>query len=214
MRLGFRRHFQRQHSLRWHMSLLLLVSAGAGFACSRLLLNHGWDSVLGRYPLAVLVGYVAFLLCLRIWLQWVRWQYSEAELAQFELEPGSPASGNKRERDNILDWFDVPGDADGFGCLLIALLLLVAAVLGGAWLLISDAGLLLTDIAVQFLFTGWLTRRLKYLSNAHWFQSVLSATFWPLLWTFLAALLLAVVISMVCPEASTLREALAASCRS
>ena len=209
MRFGFRRHFSKQHSLKWHMTLLLLMAGVAGFLCSRALLQLGWESVIGRYPVAVLAGYACFLLSVRIWLQWLRWQYSEAQLAAFEVEPSERPA---QRSDKVLDWLDLPFDADGLGCLIIAALLVVLVLIGGAWWLIADAGILLTDIAVQFLFAGWLTRRLHHLSNAHWLRSLVGATFWPLLWSLLAVIVLAVVIHFVCPEATTLRAAFASSC--
>lgn len=196
------------------MTLLLLGSGAAALCCSYWLLEQGWESVLGRYPLAVLIGYLSFVLLFRIWLQWVRWQYSDRELDQFEVEPDHSLAGRgKRDSSNVLDWFDLPIEADGIGCLIVAVLLLVFALCFGAWWLVSDAALLMTDVAVQFLFAGLLTRRLKYVSNAHWLSSVLKATFWPLFWTFLTALILAIAMSLYCPEASTLRAAFATSCR-
>ncbi|NQD36142.1 hypothetical protein HPT27_03835 [Permianibacter sp. IMCC34836] len=213
LRFGFRDHFQRKHSLRWHMSLLLLVSGSVGLLGSRLLLQQGWENVIGRYPLAVLMGYLAFILSFWLWLIWVRWQYSDRELEQFDVEPGGIDRTQKiGDHSNVLDWFDIP-DAEGIGCLIIAVLVFLAALFFGGWLLISDAAIVMTDVAVQFLFAGLLTRRLKYVSNAHWLGSILAVTFWPMLWTLVAAIVLGFAISVVCPQAHSLRDAFATSCR-
>lgn len=51
------------------MLALLLVTGGAGWVTAVTLLWFGVDSMAVRYPIAVLGGYGAFLLCLRLWLR-------------------------------------------------------------------------------------------------------------------------------------------------
>ena len=50
------------------MLVLLLLTGGAGFGASVLLLRLGVEAMAVRYPIAVLAGYAAFLGLLRLWL--------------------------------------------------------------------------------------------------------------------------------------------------
>ena len=50
------------------MSLLLLLTGGAGFLCSFALLRAGLAQMWLRYPVSILFAYCVFLLLLRVWL--------------------------------------------------------------------------------------------------------------------------------------------------
>jgi hypothetical protein len=54
---------------RLQMLLLVALTGGAGFLGSFALLTFGVDSLASRYPLAVGIAYVAFLLLLWVWLR-------------------------------------------------------------------------------------------------------------------------------------------------
>jgi hypothetical protein len=64
-----RTSLMRRASPRAHMLLLVSVTAAAGFATSYLLLHAGLTLMALRYPLAVGVGYLAFLGLVRLWLR-------------------------------------------------------------------------------------------------------------------------------------------------
>jgi uncharacterized membrane protein YgcG len=70
---------------RFQMSLLLLLTGLIGFLSSFLLLHSGISQMWLRYPLAILSGYVAFLLLLRSWLALQRWQGNYDFDAHFDL---------------------------------------------------------------------------------------------------------------------------------
>lgn len=55
---------------RVQISVILLITAFAAFACSAIMLRLGITSMALRYPIAVLVGYIVFLILLRLWLWW------------------------------------------------------------------------------------------------------------------------------------------------
>lgn len=76
--------------LRFHVAIILLWTFLAGLLTTKLLLWVGSESMLVRYPLAIIVSYLAFLLGVRIWLEYV-------ELGRFL---------RRKERH---DW-DVPSD--------------------------------------------------------------------------------------------------------
>src|SRR5215212_1490945 len=59
----------RRASPRIHMLLLVSITAVTGFATSYVLLHAGLTQMAVRYPLAVGVGYLAFLGLVRLWLR-------------------------------------------------------------------------------------------------------------------------------------------------
>ena len=51
------------------MTLLVVLTGGAGLLASFVLLHLGVDSMAVRYPLAVTIAYAVFLLLLWLWLR-------------------------------------------------------------------------------------------------------------------------------------------------
>ncbi len=80
--------------LRFHISLILLWSFGAGLLANKAMFWAGADSMLLRYPLALLVSYGAFFLGVRIWLAYVG---------------AEPLAGGSRGSSLL----DVPGNSGG-----------------------------------------------------------------------------------------------------
>lgn len=60
--------FKERFFLRFHMSLILLGAGLFGFLASTLLLHLHLENIVIRYPLAVLLSYLAFFLFVKIWL--------------------------------------------------------------------------------------------------------------------------------------------------
>ena len=54
------------------LSLIMIFAACAAFVASIVTLRLGLDSMMLRYPLAVIVGYVTFLVFIRGWIAWHR----------------------------------------------------------------------------------------------------------------------------------------------
>ena len=108
------------------MSLLLLLTGGAGFLCSFALLHAGLARMWLRYPVSILVAYCVFLLLLRLWLGA---QERRRQSSNFDFGPsldvdlgGGGAGGASRGFD-----FGGGGDFAGGGA-------------GGAWSPPGDAG--------------------------------------------------------------------------
>lgn len=68
---GFISRFKKRHSLRLHMSLILVATICSGFLATRTMLALHLENVLLRYPLAVVCAYLVFFLCMKLWLQYV-----------------------------------------------------------------------------------------------------------------------------------------------
>lgn len=68
---GILRSLTRRFFLRFHVAILLLWAFCVGLLTARLMLALGADSMLVRYPVAVLAAYCAFLIGVRVWLAYV-----------------------------------------------------------------------------------------------------------------------------------------------
>lgn len=92
----FLRRFKARFFVRFHMALILAGTALSGLLASKVLLEAGVWSMTVRYPLAVLLSYLAFFLFIRIWL----WHVSTTP-------PGGPGRAAKAA-DAALDVVDFP----------------------------------------------------------------------------------------------------------
>jgi hypothetical protein len=67
----FKERILHTYFVRCDMSLILLVVVASGVGASKLLLECGLHSLQWRYPLAMLVSFIAFLLLVRVWIWYV-----------------------------------------------------------------------------------------------------------------------------------------------
>ena len=67
--LNYKRQLERNSFPRLQMGLIIAVTGGVGLLVSFLLLQSGMDSMAKRYPFALAVAYLAFLLLLWVWLR-------------------------------------------------------------------------------------------------------------------------------------------------
>lgn len=70
-KIDFTERFKRRHSLRFHMSLILLATVCSGFLATRTMLALHLENVLLRYPLAVLCAYLVFFVSVKLWLRYI-----------------------------------------------------------------------------------------------------------------------------------------------
>lgn len=93
------RRVQEKFFLRFHMSLILLATALTGVLSTTAMLHMNVDSIMIRYPLAVVFAYLAFFLFVKLWLQYVAAQHplnaldSVGDLPIDLPFPGGPGSG-------------------------------------------------------------------------------------------------------------------------
>ena len=71
VRKTFMRRVQERFFLRFHMSLILLATALSGVLTAKVLLLLHVDSIMVRYPLAVVTAYLAFFLFVKLWLKYM-----------------------------------------------------------------------------------------------------------------------------------------------
>ena len=67
----FRQRILRHYFVRFHMGLILMATTAAGLISSKLLLMAGLIRIVVRYPLAVILAYLIFLLMMRLWVAYV-----------------------------------------------------------------------------------------------------------------------------------------------
>jgi len=70
-KIKFTERFKNRHSLRFHMSLILLATVCSGFLATRAMLALHLENVLLRYPLAVVFAYLIFFLSVKLWLKYI-----------------------------------------------------------------------------------------------------------------------------------------------
>lgn len=92
-KINFTERFKRRHSLRFHMSLILMATVCAGFLATRILLALNVENVMLRYPLAVIFAYLIFFISVKLWLKYV-----------------SPVPVSQKAHDNSPDLGDVLPD--------------------------------------------------------------------------------------------------------
>src|SRR5438105_274467 len=67
----FKERVLHTYFVRCDMSLILLVVVAAGVGSSKLMLECGVRSLPIRYPLALLISFMAFLALIRVWIWYV-----------------------------------------------------------------------------------------------------------------------------------------------
>ncbi len=95
---------------RVQISIILALTALAAFAASVVMLRMGVTSMTLRYPIAVIVGYLSFLLLLRIWI-WLQNENAGADL-DISLPDGVPIPNIGSSGSVSKDGFDFGGGGD------------------------------------------------------------------------------------------------------
>jgi hypothetical protein len=70
-RINFTERFKRRHSLRFHMSLILLTTVCSGLLATRVMLVFHLENVMLRYPVAVVFAYLVFFISVKLWLKYI-----------------------------------------------------------------------------------------------------------------------------------------------
>jgi hypothetical protein len=90
----------RRFFVRFHFSLILAASFTVGLLTTKGFLALGLETLHWRWPLALLAAYLAFLLCVRLWLSYIglgRYlgdRDSQLELPDLNLSGGGSSSGS------------------------------------------------------------------------------------------------------------------------
>jgi hypothetical protein len=161
-----------------------------------------------RYPAAVLLSFLTFLLLMRIWLTYISRAFQQtSSISDFDESGTQSATQPKSSK---WDWDGsglgtLAGD-DPCGCLIGAFLVVVLGIFLIAFSLIAEAPLILAEAAFQFLLAAGLIRSAKRIDNPDWVGSVLSRTWKPFVVVFVTTFLLGSCAEMNCKNPTTLRE--------
>jgi hypothetical protein len=195
-------YLAHHHAPRFEMSLILATTALAGFVSSRAMLGLGLEAMYWRYPLATLVSYVAFLVCVGIWVR----SYADTRLPQ---PPDPPPSAVRKASGggdlHGLENADLAGVSDE-GCLLVLLGLLAVGFAFAAWLLIAGAPTLLAELLLESSVLGVLYPSLRTMPRHGWLRTAFRRTRTAVALFVLGFALLGMLLHQIAPEASSIGE--------
>jgi hypothetical protein len=230
-----RARLERDGYPRLEMSGLVAVTGFVGLAMSWVLLHlAGLESMGLRWGLATVVAYLVFLGLLRAWIEMRRDGTHDSHFDLPDFGGGSGGGGGSAgeafvggggrfggggasasfesgaavESDAAVD--ALGGAADGEGCLVLPVLLVLGAVLvGAAWLVLS-APTLLAELLLDALLAAGLYRRLRHAPPAHWLETAVRRTAAPFALTLVLVAGGGFALEQYAPGAATLSQALAA----
>jgi hypothetical protein len=184
---------EKLHSPRLAMALIAALTAAGGFLASWVLLRLGMTGMVLRYPLAVGLAYLLFLLLLWCWLHWTREEASEASLditdsaTDFTISHAdSPGLSLHDSRANPANDSSAPGldldigDGEGavIGLVIVAVVALCAA-LFAAFSIVSMAPVLFAELLVDVALAGGLYRHVRGIDRErYWLRTALARTAW------------------------------------
>jgi hypothetical protein len=70
-KINFTERFKKRHSLRFHMSLILIATVCSGVLVTKMLLALHLENVMLRYPLTVIFAYLIFFISVKLWLKYI-----------------------------------------------------------------------------------------------------------------------------------------------
>ena len=201
--------------LRFHASLILFFTILSGWLVDIALLKIGVNSMMIRYPLAIIAAYGVFLLGVYGWIEYsgIR-QYVESKRAAELIGDDVPmkTKGDISESNGwqLLDPSVM--NAGGEGCLIwfgiIFVAMIAFAFFGG--FLVTGAASLFAEIVLELLLAAGLLHGFRRYESSGWVSSVMNYTFWSLIFTITVAVMIGFFVHMTWPNARTLPEAWAA----
>lgn len=223
----------KRYFMRFHMSLLLAATVGAGVGASRLLLAAGMHDPLWRYPLATLLGYAVFVGLVRLWAVYVTGLLPGApqisgnlpDLGSVDvsLPSGAPDAGVSFAGGDAggagasdawgaadlvpdVDMPDVSVDGDDGLIVLVVLAVLVVVLCGAGVYLIWIAPQLLSEVAFEVMLAGGMFRSLRRMDAGGWMGGVIGRTVIPFLLVLAAAAVLGWALHHYVPGATRIGD--------
>src|ERR1700690_1604686 len=97
----FKEGIIKKYFLRFHLSLILIATFCAGLLATKILLSLEVNNMLIRFPIAVIISYIAFFGFVKLWLLYVSSNRDRESLSDFADFIPSP-SGSASKSLNIL----------------------------------------------------------------------------------------------------------------
>jgi hypothetical protein len=190
---------------RFQMFLILLVTISIGAATSFVLLKSGLTGMWFRYPVAAIVAYLAFLIMLRLWVQY---KFSDlnfapdADVAQPEPETWSKDSIWKLK---FIDFFDLAWGIDDFPVLFFIVAFL-AILLIVVWWIIIAAPALIAEVIVDGLLVAGLWHRFRRYGETSSLGGAVRATMLPAIIVFVCLAIIGFFLQMIKPGADSIGD--------
>jgi len=219
---------------RVQISIILLLTALAGFLTSYSLLHAGISLMTLRYPVAILIAYCVFLLLLRLWI-WLQKNSLDVDLAGLDLSGSSgSSSGSDAEfkfggggdfggggaggswgkslllsssssDSSILDNVSFDSDSEGLGLLILAAVAIIGGMLASLYI-IYIAPILLAEVLVDGVLVAGLYKRVKNIEQRHWLKTAVNRTIVPAVLVAALFTLAGFAMQKAVPEARSIGE--------
>ncbi|HSK70742.1 MAG TPA: hypothetical protein VK892_03535 [Pyrinomonadaceae bacterium] len=220
---------------RVQISIILLLTALAGFLTSYSLLHAGVSSMALRYPIAILIAYCVFLLLLRVWI-WLQKNSPDFDLpgldfgssssvstgssnANFEFGGGgdfggagaggswgeSGSSSSISADSSILDNVSFDLDSEELGLLILAVVAIIGGMLASLYI-IYIAPVLLAEILVDGVLIAGLYKRVKGIEQTHWLKTAVKRTIAPAVLVAIFFTIAGFALQKAVPEARSVGE--------
>ncbi len=229
-----RRRLIRKGIPRIQVSLILSLTALAGFLTSFSLLHLGVPWMWLRYPIATLIAYCVFLLLLALWL-WLQRRSLDLDPSVLDFIPSGPSGhGESIQFGGASDFGgggaggswgesasssssgvsngDSASQAVGFDLdleegwlVVIAFVALVGGLIASLYI-VYIAPALLAEILVDGALVAGLYRRVKHIEQRHWLRGALRRTLLPALLVALFFTVAGYALQKAIPEAHTIGE--------
>ena len=216
-RAALEAYFRERSYPRLTLGLLVTVAGFVGFLFSHFLLHHGFEKMWQRYPLAVMGGYLVFLIQLRLWVEIERTRYNPNEVTVTTDLPVDKVEmtilDRFQNRDHSwIEWLDVTGLDFGDGCFVGCLFLLVIGLVGGAIttfvsFFIAGPGFL-AEVFLDAVVVTMFYRHLKTAAREHWLGTAVKGTWRSVLLTAAALSVIGAGLDFFAPQSHSIGPAL------
>ncbi len=210
---GLRIYFANRRWPRLIMSGVLAFAGGIGFLSSVAMLHARLEKMWLRYPLAVLVGWAAFLGLIRLWAALeARVVIADEEmeaLCRTASDPGDGPEHGETFSTLCRHWFDVlshaaPDGAEGCLIWIVVFGALLLVTLAGIYCVVIGAPVLIAEVFLDAILVTALYKRMAQLDRRWWLTGALERTAAPVLWTVLTLGLAGAAMHQIAPEAKSI----------
>jgi hypothetical protein len=216
----------RRRMPRLQMSFIVISSGLVAFVSSFALLELGFSSTAIRYPVALSLAYIAFLVQLRIWISAVR-RRAPVDLASDAIDvlelvghtdAGSPSGNSNAGNDSPEpdpepdfeltggDPVDLPGlDLDEGALYLIPIAVALAGLVASAYV-VYIAPVLFAELILDGVIVTGVVRRFRRIEPRHWLAGAARRTWVPFAVLLVSASILGFLVESVEPGADSIGD--------
>jgi hypothetical protein len=190
---------------RFQMFLILLVTISIGAGASFVLLKAGLTGMWLRYPVAAIVAYLAFLIMLRLWVQY---KFSDLSIAP-DADAAQPEPGTESQYSiwklRFIDFLDMAScGIDDFPVLFFIVAFL--AILIVVWWIIIAAPALIAEVLVDGVLVTGLWHRFKRYGETSSLGGAVRATMLPAVIVFVGLGIIGFFLQTIKPGADSIGD--------